>query len=168
MDSGWHPDPSGKHELRFWDGERWTDHVSSSGQQRRDPLPVADPFSSTPQTPQPGSPPPGSFSPGPFAPGPNLLSGWGMSAARASEHPEGTTIMVLGILSLVICGLLGPFAWVKGNRAMAEMNSQPHTIWTNRGQVRAGQICGIVSSCLLMFGAAIMVLALAVAASSSN
>ncbi len=164
MDSGWHPDPSGKHDLRFWDGERWTDHVSSAGQQRRDPLPVADPFSSSPR-------PPGPFAPGPFAPGPpgpNLLTGWGMSAQRASEHPEGTTIMVLGILSLVICGLLGPFAWVKGNRAMREMESQPHTIWTNRGQVRAGQICGIVSSCLLMFGAAIMVLALAAAASSSS
>ena len=166
MDSGWHPDPSGKHDLRFWDGERWTDHVSSAGQQHRDPLPVADPFSSSPRPPAPFASSP--FSPGPSAPGPNLLTGWGMSAQRASEHPEGTTILVLGILSLVVCGPLGPFAWAKGNRALKEMDSQPHTIWTNRGQVRAGQICGIVSSCLLIVSAAFFVLFLAILISTSS
>jgi Protein of unknown function (DUF2510). len=24
----WHEDPTGRHALRYWDGERWTDHVS--------------------------------------------------------------------------------------------------------------------------------------------
>lgn len=24
---GWHPDPLGRHQLRFWDGHRWTDDV---------------------------------------------------------------------------------------------------------------------------------------------
>ena len=28
----WHPDPSGRHELRWWDGTRWTDTVSDRGQ----------------------------------------------------------------------------------------------------------------------------------------
>jgi hypothetical protein len=28
---GWHPDPSGRHEHRFWDGHDWTHHVSSEG-----------------------------------------------------------------------------------------------------------------------------------------
>ena len=28
----WHPDPSGRHELRWWDGTRWTDAVSDHGQ----------------------------------------------------------------------------------------------------------------------------------------
>jgi hypothetical protein len=27
----WHPDPSGRHELRWWDGHRWTDTVSDRG-----------------------------------------------------------------------------------------------------------------------------------------
>ena len=27
----WHPDPSGRHELRWWDGTRWTEHVSDRG-----------------------------------------------------------------------------------------------------------------------------------------
>ena len=26
--AGWHPDPSGQPQLRYWDGQRWTDHVS--------------------------------------------------------------------------------------------------------------------------------------------
>jgi hypothetical protein len=27
----WLPDPSGRHELRWWDGGRWTEHVSNGG-----------------------------------------------------------------------------------------------------------------------------------------
>lgn len=25
---GWHPDPTGRHAVRYWDGTRWTDQVS--------------------------------------------------------------------------------------------------------------------------------------------
>jgi hypothetical protein len=38
--SGWYPDPSGRYEMRYWDGMAWTEHVSRSGQQYTDP-PVA-------------------------------------------------------------------------------------------------------------------------------
>jgi uncharacterized protein YxjI len=34
--AAWHPDPYGRHELRYWDGERWTEHVSSHGKQSID------------------------------------------------------------------------------------------------------------------------------------
>nr|MBP7631410.1 hypothetical protein [Acidimicrobiales bacterium] len=37
------------------------------------------------------------------------------------QHPEGTTILVLGILSIVICPLIGPLAWSMGNKAMAQV-----------------------------------------------
>lgn len=33
MHPAWHPDPTGRHELRYWDGEQWTDHVSDHGVQ---------------------------------------------------------------------------------------------------------------------------------------
>ena len=33
----WYPDPYGRHELRYWDGGQWTDHVSSHGSQSTDP-----------------------------------------------------------------------------------------------------------------------------------
>jgi len=29
--ANWHPDPFGRHELRYWDGAQWTEHVSSHG-----------------------------------------------------------------------------------------------------------------------------------------
>jgi hypothetical protein len=38
--SGWYADPSGRFELRYWDGGQWTEHVSRAGQQYTDP-PVA-------------------------------------------------------------------------------------------------------------------------------
>lgn len=28
---GWHPDPRGRHEHRYWDGTKWTDHVADGG-----------------------------------------------------------------------------------------------------------------------------------------
>ena len=37
---GWYSDPSGRYELRYWDGNGWTEHVSRAGQQYTDP-PVA-------------------------------------------------------------------------------------------------------------------------------
>ena len=33
----WHPDPFGRHEMRYWDGTQWTEHVSSHGRQSVDP-----------------------------------------------------------------------------------------------------------------------------------
>jgi uncharacterized protein YxjI len=35
--AAWHPDPFGRHELRYWDGAQWTEHVSSHGRQSTDP-----------------------------------------------------------------------------------------------------------------------------------
>ncbi len=36
--AAWHPDPSGRHELRWWDGRQWTADVISLGQRQVDPL----------------------------------------------------------------------------------------------------------------------------------
>src|SRR3546814_19344341 len=36
--AAWHPDPTGKHELRYWDGSQWTEHVSDGGNVSADPL----------------------------------------------------------------------------------------------------------------------------------
>lgn len=34
----WQPDPTLRHELRYWDGQRWTDRVSDRGRVDLDPL----------------------------------------------------------------------------------------------------------------------------------
>jgi len=36
-EAGWHPDPHGRHEYRYWDGSAWTDQVSDGGVQATDP-----------------------------------------------------------------------------------------------------------------------------------
>jgi serine/threonine kinase PknH len=35
--SGWYADPTGRYEMRYWDGTRWTEHVGRGGQQFTDP-----------------------------------------------------------------------------------------------------------------------------------
>ncbi|MCY3862639.1 MAG: RDD family protein [bacterium] len=34
----WQPDPSGRHQYRWWDGERWTHHVADDGVANSDPV----------------------------------------------------------------------------------------------------------------------------------
>lgn len=29
--AAWHPDPTGRHQHRWWDGQRWTEHVADAG-----------------------------------------------------------------------------------------------------------------------------------------
>lgn len=49
------------------------------------------------------------------------------------------------------CGPLGIAAWVMGNNAIREIDANP-TAYTNRGQVNAGRICGIVATVLFVLG----------------
>lgn len=46
----WHPDPTGQHDHRWWDGQRWTEHVADAGVAAIDPLPSAPPQDTTAQT----------------------------------------------------------------------------------------------------------------------
>lgn len=39
MDPSWQPDPSGRHQYRWWDGKEWTDIVADGGEESRDPMP---------------------------------------------------------------------------------------------------------------------------------
>ncbi len=50
MDSpaAWHPDPTGAHDHRWWDGTRWTEHVADAGVAAVDPIEGGGPPSSDP------------------------------------------------------------------------------------------------------------------------
>jgi uncharacterized protein YxjI len=41
--AAWHPDPTGRHQLRYWDGAAWTDHVSDQGVAGTDPVGASAP-----------------------------------------------------------------------------------------------------------------------------
>ncbi len=36
--AGWHPDPTGRNEQRWWDGQTWTAHALRGGTQVNDPV----------------------------------------------------------------------------------------------------------------------------------
>jgi hypothetical protein len=46
--ASWAPDPTGRHQWRWWSGAGWTDHVADDGDQHEDPL---DPDPSSPSDP---------------------------------------------------------------------------------------------------------------------
>jgi hypothetical protein len=70
---------------------------------------------------------------------------------------RGTLILVLGILSLVVCGPLGIAAWVMGSGDMKEMDAGTMDP-AGRGTTQAGKICGIIGTILMIVGFAIVIL----------
>ncbi len=60
-------------------------------------------------------------------------------------------MLVLGILSLVLCQLLGPVAWIMGKNALKEIDASGGGIG-GRGNVKVGYICGIIATVLLVIG----------------
>jgi hypothetical protein len=56
-DANWLPDPTGAHELRYWNGSAWTEHVSDQGTTGQDPV-AAEPPPPAAAFPPPPTPPP--------------------------------------------------------------------------------------------------------------
>lgn len=75
--------------------------------------------------------------------------------ARYPEPSQATTVLVLGILGLVLCGILAPFAWVMGNRELEAIDAGRRSP-ENRGTANAGRILGIIGTVIL--GAGLLVL----------
>jgi predicted Zn finger-like uncharacterized protein len=58
---------------------------------------------------------------------------------------RGTLILVLGILSIVVCGFLGPVAWIMGSNDLRQMRAgrmDPD----GKGITNGGRICGIIGT----------------------
>lgn len=87
------------------------------------------------QSPPPGQAPP----PGYGAPPP---------AGYAADHPQTTTVLVLGILGVVLCQVLAPFAWVMGRRVVREIDAAGGRVG-GRGPAQAGYVLGIVGTVIL-------------------
>jgi len=64
------------------------------------------------------------------------------------SHPQATTVLVFGILGLVLCQILGPVAWVMGNRVVSEIDASGGAMG-GRDSANAGRICGIIATVLL-------------------
>lgn len=73
---------------------------------------------------------------------------------------RGTLILVLGILSLLVCGICGIVAWVMGNNDLRQIKAgqmDPEGL----GTTQAGRICGIIGV-VMMFISLIMMLGMLV------
>ncbi len=88
--------------------------------------------------------------------------GGGQYGGEPPRHPSATTVLVLGILGLVVCGVLAPFAWIKGNGVLREIDAAPGR-YSGRDQVSIGRILGIIGTALLAFGLVVFVLFLIIA-----
>jgi hypothetical protein len=73
---------------------------------------------------------------------------------RIEPYPEAsqaTTALVLGILGVVLCQVLAPFAWVMGQKEMQAIDGGRRSP-ENRGTANAAKILGIVGTVLLGIG----------------
>ncbi|WP_216822959.1 DUF4190 domain-containing protein [Aeromicrobium sp. A1-2] len=64
------------------------------------------------------------------------------------KHPQSTTALILGILGLVVCGVIAPFAWVTGSRAVREIDASQGG-YGGRSEANAGKILGIIGTSIL-------------------
>jgi hypothetical protein len=86
---------------------------------------------------------------------------WGYGAPT-ENHPRGTLILVLGIAGLLVAGILSPFAWIMGSRALKEIRatgSRP----ANEQLIVVGRILGIIGTVLLILGVVLFVLLITLA-----
>ena len=68
----------------------------------------------------------------------------------AVQPHRGTLILVLGILSLVVCSIMGPFAWLMGSNDLKLIRSGQMDA-TGESTTQAGMICGIIGTVILAF-----------------
>jgi len=146
------------------------------------PFPVPPPAAPGAYPPPNVPPPPASYVPPSGYPPPNVPpapgsygggyappAGYGYGPPGAyggyapRDHPQGTTVLVLGIVSWVICGLCAPFAWVMGNNALREIDRNP-AAYSNRGAVQAGRILGMIYTILMLLGLAFIVVIIVIGA----
>lgn len=77
------------------------------------------------------------------------------------DHPQATTVLILGIVGAAVCGFVAPVAWVMGNRVVKEIDASNGTLG-GRSTANVGRILGIVWTVLLVVLVAAGVLGLIV------
>jgi hypothetical protein len=73
------------------------------------------------------------------------------SAAASSASSQAITALVLGILGVICCGFLAPFAWYFGQAELAAIR-EGRAPAAGQGLAMAGKILGIIGTILLLFG----------------
>jgi hypothetical protein len=88
--------------------------------------------------PPPPPPPPHGQAPSPFG---------NVPAPKKPGGDDGTLLLVIGIVAIVLCQLLGPVAWYMGHQARSAARARGEE---PSSQVTTGWVLGIVSTILLL------------------
>ncbi len=108
--SSWEPDPTGRHQYRWWDGEQWTDQVADDGVQAVDPVSIAEarlPEDALPSVPPPPRPAPDA----PNAPNEQLHSGAPDPLLMLSSQGKRLGAFFLEILLASVTVIVGWLIW---------------------------------------------------------
>jgi hypothetical protein len=81
--------------------------------------------------------------------------------------PRSSAVLTLGILSLVVCTIMGPIAWSMGSEELRRIDAGL-TAPFGRGTAQAGRICGIIGTCLLILTGLLFLFVFVLAAGVSH
>ena len=69
----------------------------------------------------------------------------------ATQNSKATMSLVLGVLGIICCGLLAPFAWYMANEELKGIDAG-RIAESNRGMAQVAKILGIIGTILLGLG----------------
>ena len=136
-------DPSGQ-QPGYWEQQQ--------AQQPPQQPPPGSPYgegSTPPSYEQPQYPPSGQYAP-------QYGQQPGYQPAYAPDHPKATTALILGILGIVVCGFVAPFAWRIGKTTVDEIDASQGRLG-GRGAAQADYILGLIGTALLALGLLVLV-----------
>ena len=126
IDAQWHADPTGRHQLRWWDGQTWSDYVADGGVTAIDP--VAAPPVMAPIPPAYATAAPVHYQYQPYAPAP---------VVGDERVPDGIPLTnpwarlgaaLIDLLLIIVTLIIGWLVWTL-------------IVWS-KGQTPGKQICG--------------------------
>lgn len=128
---GWFPDPTGRHDHRWWDGAAWTGHVADAGVAAHDPLPAGGTPTGTPGRPD--------VRPAAAAPAPGRREP--LAVASLVTALVGLLLVLIPLVGLIVPAVAIVLAVVARRRMRAGTAS-------GRGQATAGLTIGIIGTVL--------------------
>jgi Domain of unknown function (DUF4190) len=84
----------------------------------------------------------------------------------APDHPRATVALILGILGIVACSVVAPFALVIGRRSVTEIDASGGRLG-GRGMAQAGFILGVIGTVILALSVIGVVVLVIVAAANA-
>ncbi len=114
-EASWLKDPSGMHDMRYWDGAAWTEHVSDAGAQSLDPAPPDLPAPvAAPAAPPPPPPPAAAATP---PPQPTGKLSWKDRLKQAADQTKGLAEQAKGAVA------------EQQSKRTQQWADDPNTIW---------------------------------------